>query len=301
MTTVSGRWSSDQPWWDRLFCVQDRPFCAQECAERCHGEGEENESYDDFVPVNYLDEMPIAKMPHVVTTHYREESPSTRGQPPSWLPWADLNGTQQRSVLSSHEAKHRRPSRSRDDPTDRMLLPCSTYSQLPALPAPRFITGIPIKACKYEADPTDPIDVEISRNLRMLDAESGQVLGLRRVRPGCYEIDGRQVVVYYGGLGTRHLLVHEDEVGGSSIADMPLPAYIELVANVAVSLQGRGALAVASALTFVEAGRGSSVRDSDGEDRYRAMRIACTQAKLRENASRVGSTASAAASYHFAR
>merc|ERR1719401_1233329 len=104
------------------------------------------------------------------------------------------------------------------------------------------------------------------------------VLGLLRVRPGSYEIDGRQVMIYWESSGdSGRLLVREDEVGGPSMGDMPLNAYIKLVAAVALDLQKP----VTPGMTFVTPAA-TSLKESDDEDRYRAMRVACTQAKLRE-------------------
>jgi len=322
--------------------VQDgRLLCQQECTERCHGDNEENGSYDEYIPVrmNFNDELPIASLPHATYCqgkssperlnlrglgksspgYIREdnvvESSLTLGRPVEtknqfslpWaglngnqkdnvvessltlgrpvetkkqfsLPWADLNGNQKESVVSEPLSPSGR--------TKRSLLPCSTGFAVQSrnlldsasLPRPKFMSGIPTKAYLYKPTSTDPIDVEMHHALLALHPEFASVLALLRVESGKYEIDGRNVVIYWDSAGG--LLVHEEEVGGHSIADMPLQAYISLVANVALHIQRPAASGV---LTFVEfEGPKTSDPSVDGKDRYSAMRIACTQAKLRE-------------------
>jgi len=290
--------------------VQDgRLLCQQECTERCHGDNEENGSYDEYIPVrmNFNDELPIASLPHATYCqgkssperlnlrglgksspgYIREdnvvESSLTLGRPVETkkqfsLPWADLNGNQKESVVSEPLSPSGR--------TKRSLLPCSTGFAVQSrnlldsasLPRPKFMSGIPTKAYLYKPTSTDPIDVEMHHALLALHPEFASVLALLRVESGKYEIDGRNVVIYWDSAGG--LLVHEEEVGGHSIADMPLQAYISLVANVALHIQRPAASGV---LTFVEfEGPKTSDPSVDGKDRYSAMRIACTQAKLRE-------------------
>lgn len=310
--------------WEQIS--DSRLFCASECKERCRAELEDNEAYDDFHPVriNFEDEA-IASLPHAChSQHELKETLLPRNQ--FSLPWADLNGTQKDSLLTPERCPrslqgndsvehvsplHGSQRRGRNDSTSpprrvpnaepkpvASLLPFSKDSKgssFSSLPKPRFLSGIPTKAYLYRPNPRDPIDVELHRILQGLDAEASQVLALRCVSPGRYEIDGRQVHIYWDEFsGSSRLLVHEDEVGGPSIADMPLPAYMRLVVNVALDLQRP---VNAGSLTFlhVAGSKTSDLKHADGEDRYRAMRIACTQAKLREEEAERQAVASARA------
>jgi len=270
--------------------------------------------------MSYDDELPVASFPHAyqgrggpemqpvdISASRDVQSKLDRDWQPyllpqNLLPWADLNGNQKESLLSpakqngagsaeplspiSREAQlFRQRSRDNSSPS-RSLLPFSngsTGSTFNSLPKPKFLSGIPTKAYAYTPDTTDPIDVELHRSLRDLNQEASVLLALRFVTSGRYEIDGRDVQLYWDGEGaSRRLMVHEDEVGGPSIADMPLPAYIDVVANIATDLQ-RPAVS-APVLTFAQTGayKTSDAGRLAGEDRFRAMNIACTQAKLRE-------------------
>jgi hypothetical protein len=293
--------TSSLSFWDQIS--DSRLFCQQECAERCHADNEDNETYDDLYPVrmNYDDEVPIVSLPH----QYSDQTDfllGRRRKERNLLPWADLHGNQKDSLLTQRELTdgfgnvleegagpitreaRLRKIRGGSSPT-RSLLPFSNGvlgSTFNDLPQPRFLSGIPTKAYAYQPDGEDPIDVNLHKALKELSQEAALTLALRRVHPGRYEIDGRNVNVYWEeSSGSHRLLVHEDEVDGPSIADMPLRQYISLVANVAMDLRAPGC---AGALTFAQSGapKTSDSARLGGEDRYRAMRIACTQAKLRE-------------------
>lgn len=200
--------------------------------------------------------------------------------------WANLQGMQGKAITE-------------DGTTHHSLLPLTSSGLeaegLTALPAPRFVSGIPIQAYLYKADPSDPIDVELQRNLQLLPTDVLNVLSLRRIQhgsikriqQGMYEIDGRQVRIYRGGAGSMQYLVHEEGVGSSGIADMPLRAYVNLVGNVATSLKRLG-----MSPTFADTASTAvnKIRD-DSDDRYVAIRIACTQAELRDSGKYYGSLA----------
>mmetsp|Transcript_54365 Transcript_54365/g.94539 ORF Transcript_54365/g.94539 Transcript_54365/m.94539 type:complete len:301 (-) Transcript_54365:45-947(-) len=276
------------------------------CQEHCLGGDEDQDAPDEFLPMrmNYDDELPVANLPAYsaggksgpISLNFGNKSaiPKTFS-----LPWADLDGNQRPNTLLSprKEVASREPSQPSGDWRRRRgdevfhatekegsLLPFASNFANPNapkfanLPMPKFVTGIPVKAYQYEHDPYDPIDVALYSQLQKLDEEASMTLGLRRVEPGRYEIDGRSCRVYMGRSRDSQFMVHEDEVGGPSMADMALSAYVRLVANVAVSLQRPGFMPT---LTFLD--KGTQLHDNvEGEDRYAAMRMACTQAHLRQ-------------------
>lgn len=298
--------------WDRLLLDCSIP---PRCQENCLGAEEDGDTPDEFLPVrmSHDDELPVANFPAY--------SPGGKSGPRSdWspayavgksalnfgskssmpktfsLPWADLDGNQRPNTLLTPATQESSQQRSEDwrrrrgdevfqsNEKEGSLLPFASKFATPNapkfanLPMPKFVTGIPVKAYQYEPHPDDPIDLALYSQLQKLDEEASMTLGLRRVEPGRYEIDGRQVRVYMGRRGDSQFMVHEDEVGGR-MADMNLSAYIRLVANVAVSLQRPGFMPT---LTFLEY-KGKPLHDDlAGEDRYAAMRMACTQAHLRQ-------------------
>lgn len=274
--------------WEQI--TESNAFCQTGCVERCRGEADEDELDEEFARIVYqaqderiatgssLDlEVHVGNNPCppplVVTTPIAPREKFS-------LPWADLNGNQKDSLVTSPQrqrsggpgqscSKHASPTRS--------LLPFSEGStglSFNDLYRPIFVTGIPTKAYQYKPNLTDPIDVEVHRALRALSSEASQLVALRRVEAGRYEIEGRTVAVYWASSG---LLVHENEVL-PSIGDMPLQGYINLVTNVAMDLQR-----LAKNETFFSAGAAKLNDPSvDGDDRYRAMQVACMQAKIRE-------------------
>jgi len=266
--------------WEQIY--GNRIFCSPECSQRCTGDAEDNEVHDDWYPVrmNYDDEQPIASIPPISPDPSRKSMDVTGKLPTFSLPWAGLDG----SRPNLGELSRQRNSDEAIEATQSLLplqLPLSsrsTGSDFKALPKPRFLSGIPTKAAEYRPEASDPIDVELCRALQVLDPESSAILALYRVKSGRYEIDGRQVQLHWESNGSGRLLVCEDEVGGPSIADMPLQTYINLVANVAVDLQRPAA--AGTSMTFYEPAAVILSKSTDG-DRYRAMRIACTQARLR--------------------
>lgn len=271
-------------------------FCQpQECANRCGLDNEENEDCEDFLPdKNVSDDMPIGRP--VLNSEFSQALglvPAGGGwrKTSSGLPWADLNGIQEESLVTAptiDQLSFSSPAsrgQARDQSASEVwsvLAFASTNFSLNNMPRVRFLTGIPIKANLYKPEPNDPIDVEVHNALRKLDAEASIVLALRRVEPGKYEIDGRIVLVYWHPSGAH---VRENEVDGPSVVDMPLQAYINLVANVARDLQHSAAdnSWFQNVDVFFDVGAPRTTdRSLEGEDRYRAMQIACMQAKMRE-------------------
>jgi len=117
---------------------------------------------------------------------------------------------------------------------------------------------------------------------------------LRRLGMGRYEIDGRRVSLKWTDQGGQPgLSVCEDEVTDKG-SEMPLLAYLSQAANVAASLSGGRAdmpkisrVPKEQRLTFAEeATESTSTLDVErvGNERCESMRIACEQARLREQA-----------------
>lgn len=153
----------------------------------------------------------------------------------------------------------------------------------------------PVPASNYVADPCDPIDLMLSVGLSSVDRVTSTKLMLRRLTMGKYEIDGRRVSLRWTDQGGNPgLLVCEDEVADAAGSEMPLLAYLSQAANVAASLSGGRAdmpkiarVPKEQRLTFAEGeGEAASTLDVDrvGNERCESMRIACEQAKLREQA-----------------
>jgi len=147
-----------------------------------------------------------------------------------------------------------------------------------------------VPAAGYKGDPDDPIDSKLAWHLAAFEPAVISGVKLCRLQPGEYRIDGRRVQLYFAEKTLYHsghdeLLVHEHGMGTS---DTPLPTYLLQVVNIAASLQGRtaGAPAVAripsdKRLTFAPA---PCVAADTSNQRVREMRMACEQARLRENA-----------------
>lgn len=283
---------SDEPQdvWERfarltgLFQSGDSYLCVQhcsvqpECVENCRAADDDSEWEDDggsiimsadaVKPLNPKDSTPHS--PVKVTPTGDEANNYSAFQ----LRWANLSGLEPNPASGYQEEKMHHSV------LPLTSMPQDAGKQRAGLPAPRFFSGIPIKAYMYKANASDAIDVELQGHLQSLSDVAQNVLALRRVQAGKYEIDGRQVQVYRGGQDGMLAFVCEDEVNACGIADMPLKAYIDLVATVAVSLQRPGV-----SPTFVDTGSSTAlnkIRD-DTDDRYRAMRIACTQAELRNS------------------
>lgn len=153
----------------------------------------------------------------------------------------------------------------------------------------------PVPASSYIADPCDPIDLMFTVGLSSLDRCTSSKLMLRRLAMGKYEIDGRRVSLRWTDQGGNPgLLVCEDEVADAAGSEMPLLAYLSQAANVAASLSGGRAdmpkiarVPKEQRLTFAEEGADStSTLDVErvGNERCESMRIACEQARLREQA-----------------
>lgn len=159
---------------------------------------------------------------------------------------------------------------------------------------PQFLSSVPgSRACQYLPSTFDEIDVEVKRNLDALDETVSRELCIRRKKVGVYEVDGRKVMIYWRGLkgtfahGSEDLYVHEDAVGISDADDMPLPLYLQQVANVLLSTQKVGVgSSIAANMTFADVGTdlAQMKHGRSPVDRDQAMRMACSQAQQRKAA-----------------
>jgi len=252
--------------------TEGRAFCRPACSDRCRGtdEDELDDDYlvDSFTNVDeeltrnvYLSEdAPITSEARILCENeacfYDQVQCLTDQHAKFSLSWADSDGKKKDSLVTSGLTQRGRS-------TSQSSTKSSSTAQLAV-------------EHQYEADYTDPIDVEVRHALCALDPEALQLVALRRVEAARYEIEGRTVSVYRGSSGG--LLVHENEVVGAGIGDLPLQAYINLVANVAQDIQP-----LASTETFYSAGAARLDDPSvDVDERKEAMRVACMQAKIRE-------------------
>lgn len=154
----------------------------------------------------------------------------------------------------------------------------------------------PVPAANYCADSADPIDMMLAVGLSSLDRKMSAKLVLRRIGSGKYEIDGRRVSLRWTDQGGNPgLLVCEDDVIDAKGSEMPLLAYLSQAANVACALSGQRAdqpkiarVPKEQRLTFAESKDRESASTLDiekmGNERCESMRLACEQAKLREQA-----------------
>lgn len=161
---------------------------------------------------------------------------------------------------------------------------------------------MPVAACQYSGDPSDPMDMMLSWCLFSLDKPTAAKLMIRRTGNGKYEIDGRKVTLRWSGkLDSTELFVREDQVEGAS--ELSVVAYLAQAAHVAASLSGcgKGLSAIGRIpqerrLTFRETATAESTAKLDDPgshiERVSSMRLACEQAKIRDTA---------AAAYELAR
>lgn len=266
----------------------DRWFCGPQCVEvsRCCGEVTEPSWRNDLTD----DELVS------VAAHGDELEQLDSGCPPvmsppaaayatlkteSTIPWADLSGPRKPSAPSNVGREGpAAPQLLRMRVTDAgkkanprsvspSINPCSKFG---------FIT-VTVPAGSYLADPSDVMDVEFARHLLALEREAAAALELRRLAHGRYEVQGRRVNVRWGpDNGGCELLACEGELpGGAPNSDgegeLPLGEYLRQMGELAVNIRRP---AEKRLLTFVD--------DGSAGDRYESMRIACEQARLREQA-----------------
>lgn len=133
----------------------------------------------------------------------------------------------------------------------------------------------------------------LAAGLQAMDRYISSKLIIRRLGPGKYDIDDRRVTIHWTDQGQpAGLVVCEDEVADSNANAMPLQAYLSQAANVAASLSGQRAdmpkiarIPKEQRLTFADASATETAQiETMGNERCESMRIACEQARLREEA-----------------
>jgi len=147
-----------------------------------------------------------------------------------------------------------------------------------------------IPANQYSGDPSDPMDMMLSRCLLSLDKDSSSRLRIRRRSVGRYEIDGRLVCLRWCG---QELFAREEEIADTWGTEVPLMAYMSQVAHVCNSLnRGSASLGMLSKipheerLSFVEQLEftRSAALATSCQERRESMRLAVEEAALRERA-----------------
>lgn len=155
-------------------------------------------------------------------------------------------------------------------------------------------------ACFYSADATDSIDLAIAKQLLTLHREASLRLKIRRVRPGLYEIDGKQVSMRWGraakdGSGAPLLLAQEMPIEGRRVRfeEISLAAYIwQAVSGIAMIAPSThdsssaepfvGLIPPEMRLTFEAESTGNLWDKNTDGGRYASMKKAVEQVKLRE-------------------
>merc|ERR1719424_2188445 len=96
-----------------------------------------------------------------------------------------------------------------------------------------MVGPLSVPATKYKADKADMMDMAMSWTLCDLDAEKKASLWIRRLAPGKYEIDGRQVTLRWRSARSSDIVVREDHVPVDA-DPMPLALgdYLRQVASV---------------------------------------------------------------------
>lgn len=166
------------------------------------------------------------------------------------------------------------------------------------------VTQISRRPVYFEgAEAGDPMDQLFTLYLMAVAEEARSQLKVKKLGPGRYEMDGRQLRVRWSGLGGRRapneaqLLVRElhnktdaltEDAGDDELHEQSLDSYLQSAANVACASNGAAAVARVPKemrLTFDGGGSDSHQLESmDVEERCESMRKACEEARLREAA-----------------
>jgi hypothetical protein len=126
------------------------------------------------------------------------------------------------------------------------------------------------------ASSPDPLDESFSRCMRRLGL-SEQLLGVKRLDAGRYEIDGRRVRLHWKDASQSEVLAVEEDVPDPTIRENPLATYLNQAARVAQFRVDQG-LPTRPSFGNVGAPLGDSM---DEDARVSCMNLACEQAKLR--------------------
>mmetsp|Transcript_43147 Transcript_43147/g.119340 ORF Transcript_43147/g.119340 Transcript_43147/m.119340 type:complete len:319 (+) Transcript_43147:55-1011(+) len=273
-TASSARTSVDS-FWHKFACT---PRCAvHECQDRC-GAGNDDvnesdtlwarkphESFDD--PFADLDTTAVYQPP--ATSCILRPLSTDEFQTADGIPWAGVNGPSQQDLHGSLGGRSRQLGRLQGSSASQS--PARGQSPVPSInPVTGFIT-LAVSACNYKAEPSDPMDVQMSLQLRALEPDAAEALMLRRLAPGIYEIDGTYVTLRSSADGGRDLFVSENGVF------TPLAAYLAHAANIAMQIRPPAP----RTLTFNTL-KAAKLVEADSDDRFESMQVACLQAEVRE-------------------
>jgi len=234
--------------------VWSRVSCGPNCDSNCNG-GDDEEEDDLWVSHPQFAEVEEKIHPAIVESGERSARTSTST-------WTTNTGLQTFSTVT---------------PSMNLSASVNPYSEF------GFMT-LTVPALRYSACSSDPIDVEMVRQLRSLDKDSVDVMTLRRLAAGKYEILGRQVSVFWDSAPSSPRLWASETVGTrvtAAEADVPLDMYLKQVANLARMIRPEAA---PRCLTFPDEASLGTTANMDGADRFECMRVACEQARLREQA-----------------
>lgn len=155
-----------------------------------------------------------------------------------------------------------------------------------------LMSRLVVKACDYEPDESDELDVDFAQYLKDLRPELRSALHVARQARGSYEIEGRRIRLF------RELDDEEEEEGlvvqeeGTTDPDSftPLETYLQQSAHVAAFERGHSdSTQRRQDLTFGDA---RIPNDTDPfTARLMCMQIACEQAEYRQNRPYEASTA----------
>lgn len=147
-----------------------------------------------------------------------------------------------------------------------------------------FMSPSAVRACDYEPDSSDELDMEFAQHLKDLRPELGSALHLSKTARGSYEIEGRRVILL------RELddddeegdIVVQEEGTTDPEAYTPLEDYLQQSAHVAAFMTGNSEDSQhRKDLTFGDA---RIPNDTDPfTARLMCMQLACEQAEHRQN------------------
>jgi len=165
----------------------------------------------------------------------------------------------------------------------RLVMPGTQYNPWGAQGGLISVGGqLAITASAYQPVSSDRMDLSMQLELRKLDAASAEVLRLRRIAPGKYEIDGRCVSVYWLEGGANGVLgVCEDNVPVASRPDeLPLSQYLQQAAAVASSKVQRRKDRPQPTVEKKGVDTTAAIENDLQQDRISSMLLACKEAGL---------------------
>lgn len=238
---------------------------------------------DELVAVSHYDDVGGVDWEALGFMQQPKVAAAAFGGMDSMIPWADLNGPRRSSASSCLPVR----SGGQDLPKSQVTHMAKTWLINPKVnPCSEFgFITVTVPASSYIADANDILDIEFARHLMSLSEEAANALELRRLEHGKYEVQGKRLLVQWADPHGCDLMAFEQtglnrdsdregEVPATADDDepMPLSEYLSHMGQLAVAIKRP---AERRALTFPDGDEGI-------EDRCESMRIACEQARLRE-------------------